>query len=262
MQRQLESPHQPFNELQQVVVAGPPSARLALVDTGPRDGPPLLFIHGVGGYHAQWSAQLPAFAARYRCLMPSLRGHGPSETTAGPYTMKRLSDDITQLLALRGIQGPVDIVAHSYGGLLALDLALYHPALVRKLALIALAEEMNFGRLFRLVATLPMPTGLLDILRRRFLADRFYATVRVMQAIMRQAVLPWQGWATLEQVAQPVLLLAGQFDVVAPPHTVRQLVHRFPRGQWTVIRNARHKVQLQRPAAVNERIQTFLDEAL
>ncbi|MBA3945835.1 MAG: alpha/beta hydrolase [Herpetosiphonaceae bacterium] len=260
MPRQREAPQRPVDELQQVVVTGPPAARLALVDAGPHDGPPLLFIHGVGGYHAQWSAQLPAFAAHYRCLTPSLRGHGPSETTGGPYTMERLTNDITQLLALRGIGGPVDIIAHSYGGLLALDLALQRPALVRKLVLIAIAEEMNFGTFFRLVATWPMPTGILDMLRRRFLADRFYATVRVMQAIMREAVLPWQGWATLEQVAQPVLLLAGQFDVVASPQAVRPLAHRFPCGQLAVIRNARHKVQLQRPAAVNERIKTFLDE--
>lgn len=244
--------------LQHIAVAGPPPARLAFIDAGRADAPPILFIHGVGGLHEQWSAQLPAFVGTHRCLVPTLRGHSPSEATKGPYSMAQLRGDLEQFLDGRCITQPVDIVAHSYGGLIGLDLALCHPERVRKLVLIGLAEYMNFGAFFRMIATFPAPNTLLDWGRRLFLSDRFHASVATLRAVMREAILPWEGWQALPHLPQPVLLLAGQYDVVAPPPAIRNLARRFPHARTGVIRNARHKVQLQQPEAVNRKIAAFL----
>ncbi len=245
-------------EPQYLAVSGPPPTRLAFVDVGPRDAPPVLLIHGVGGWHGQWAAQLDALAGRFRCIAPTLPGHLPSEVGAGPWTLARLGGDLQQLLQARGVAGPVAIVSHSYGGIVALNLALHQPELVSRLVVLGLAEQMNFGTLFRAVALLPLPNGPLDLARRLWFADRFHAPVRVLRGIMREAVLPWKGWAALRAIRTPTLLLAGQYDVVAPPYMVRPLATRLPNAQCAVITGARHKLHLQQPEQVNRLITNFL----
>lgn len=259
-QQPLTPPEQSTTSLHHVAIPGPPAVRLAFADVGPFDAPPIVLIHGVGGMHEQWANQIPALATHFRCLAPSLRGHGASETTPGPYSMERLRDDLLQLVELRGITRPLSLLAHSYGGLLALDFALAYPARIHKLVLLGLAEYMNFGKMFRMIATLPAPNGLLDLARRLLLADRFYARVHVLRAVMREAILPWQGWPILDRIAQPILLLGGQYDVVAPPPAMRALARRFPHARHLTIRGARHKIQIQQPDAVNRQIMDFLDE--
>ena len=240
-----------------LAVPGPPPLRLAYAETGAVGAPPVLFIHGIGGWHDQWRAQLPPLAAHFHCLAPSLRGHGPSEVTAGPFDLARFCDDLEQFLAARAIAGPVHVVAHSYGGIVGLELARRYPILVNKLVIMGLAEHMNFGAFFRIMTHFPVPHALLDVFRRLLFGTRLFAPVAVLRGMMRQGLLPWQGWHELHKLPNPVLLLAGQYDVVATPFAVRAFAQRFSHAHAVVVRDVRHKVQLQNAEVVNRRIMAF-----
>jgi esterase len=99
-------------------------------------GEPLLLVHGSLSDYREWEKQLPVFAGAHRAIAVSLRHCYPErwDGTGGDFTVGRDAKDLASFIARRGL-GPVDLVAHSRGGVVALQLALHHPDLVRSLVL-------------------------------------------------------------------------------------------------------------------------------
>ena len=97
--------------------------RLAYDDVGRRDGVPLVFIHGWTANRHRWDDQLGHLAGRYRVISLDLRGHGDSDFTPAPYTIRGLAREVLGLLDGLGVYRLVP-VGHSMGGMIALTLAL------------------------------------------------------------------------------------------------------------------------------------------
>lgn len=106
-----------------------------LVREGPAaragDGTPLLLLHGAPETSSCWRDLLPRLAAGRRVLAPDLPGLGGS-TYPGPYDVPSLVTQVAALLEAEGL-GPVDVVGHDWGGVIALGLAGLRPDLVRRL---------------------------------------------------------------------------------------------------------------------------------
>jgi pimeloyl-ACP methyl ester carboxylesterase len=105
---------------------------------GPPDGPPLVLLHGLGGSRSNWALLAPELARTRRVLVVDLPGHGrssalPAAPGLGPY-----ADRVAKLLEDEGL-APVDVVGHSFGGLVGIRLAVRRPELVRGLVLAAAA---------------------------------------------------------------------------------------------------------------------------
>ncbi|MBV9788022.1 MAG: alpha/beta fold hydrolase [Chloroflexi bacterium] len=245
-----------------VALPGPPPLTMSVLDTAAtRDSrPTLLCIHGVGGVKEQWLPQLSYFAQGHRVIAPDMRGHGATPATAGPYSMQRITDDLRQLIDARQVRTPLALLAHSYGGVIALELARSHPELVSQIVLIGVAARFNYGLLFKLATMAPVPGWLLEWGRQRFFSRRFHAPAPVMRSLMAQALLPWRGWEQLAEIQQPVLAIAGKLDVVAPPQAVAKMVRELPNARLRVVLRVKHKIHLQRPNATNRIIQRFLEE--
>ncbi|HEY0735236.1 MAG TPA: alpha/beta hydrolase [Herpetosiphonaceae bacterium] len=245
-----------------VALPGPPPLTMSVLDTAAPHDPrsTLLCIHGVGGAKEQWLPQIGFFAQQYRVIAPDLRGHGATAVTKGPYSMQRIIDDLRQLIDAQQVRTPLALLSHSYGGVIAMELARSYPELVSQIVLIGVAARFNYGLLFKLATMAPVPGGLLEWGRRRFFARRFHAPAPVMRSLMAQALLPWRGWEQLAQIRQPVLAIAGKLDVVAPPQAVARLVRELPNARMQVVLRVKHKIHLQRPTATNRIIQRFLEE--
>lgn len=104
-------------------------------------GPQLVMCHGlVFGSIATWYFTAAAkLAARFEVILYDQRGHGKSELTPTGYDLDTLVCDLEGLLEhFRSAEsaGPVALVGHSYGALVALNCALKHPSQVSKLVLI------------------------------------------------------------------------------------------------------------------------------
>lgn len=109
-------------------------------------GRPVLCLHSSSGTHAQWRALVERLAPAHQLLMPDLLGHGRS-----PAWPERAPDDLridaeAALACADGVREPLDLVAHSYGAALALQIAIDHPERVRSLTLY---EPVAFGLLRR-----------------------------------------------------------------------------------------------------------------
>jgi len=98
---------------------------LDVVDTGPRDGPVLVFLHGFPDSHRTWRHQIAHLSGRYRCIAPDQRGYRGSSKPAGVenYAPDKLIGDVFQLADALGV-GPFTIVGHDWGGAIAWGVAI------------------------------------------------------------------------------------------------------------------------------------------
>ena len=95
----------------------------------------LVMIHGLATNMAFWYLPYaPVFARRFRVTLFDLRGLGRSEMTPTGYTPENLATDLERLLDHLGI-ARAHLVAHSFGGVVALNLACRDPSRVQSLVL-------------------------------------------------------------------------------------------------------------------------------
>ena len=105
-------------EQQRVTLAN--GIELDVVDTGPRDAPVLIFLHGFPESHRTWRHQIAHLSDRFRCIAPDQRGYRgsskPQEVEA--YTPDKLIGDVFALADALGV-GNFTIVGHDWGGAIA-----------------------------------------------------------------------------------------------------------------------------------------------
>jgi pimeloyl-ACP methyl ester carboxylesterase len=114
------------------------SCRLRYFLGGPEGAPPVVLVHGLGGCAANWVDVAPLLAERYRVLVPELPGHGLSTPLPAVPNLAVFADRLG-ILADRERMLPAAFVGHSLGGVVAVRLALRHPAAVSALVLAATA---------------------------------------------------------------------------------------------------------------------------
>ena len=110
---------------------------LNLAEGGPGDGPPVLLLHGLGQRWQDLYPIVPPLEQDHRVLAVDLRGHGASGRAPAPsgYRYTDYAADVTALLRQTGT-GPVALIGHSLGSLVALGVAAGSPDLVRAVVLL------------------------------------------------------------------------------------------------------------------------------
>ncbi|MCC6792694.1 MAG: alpha/beta fold hydrolase, partial [Thermomicrobiales bacterium] len=102
---------------------------LHVLDVG--TGPPLVLIHGdFNDGPGAWSRQIASLASEHRLLVVDRRGHGASPREPRPYTIAADARDVLDAVDARGIDR-VHLAGHSYGGLVAIEIARQSPGRIR-----------------------------------------------------------------------------------------------------------------------------------
>jgi len=111
--------------MEQVRVTLANGIELDTVDTGPRDAPALIFLHGFPDSHRTWRHQIAHLSSRYRCVAPDQRGYRGSSKPEGAenYTPDKLIGDIFLLADALGIDR-FTIIGHDWGGAIAWGVAI------------------------------------------------------------------------------------------------------------------------------------------
>ena len=245
---------------------------------GPVNGPPLVLIPGLGGDHTAWNPLLPHLAP-FRTLAIDPRDAGRSDPAPAAYAIADMAADIAHVIQAR-IGAPAAIAGFSMGGAIAQELALRHPALVRRLILIATYDagdprgDWIFQQFAILRRTLPRTQYYRVLLpwlytHREFagainpesLVRRFAAAPRVQpqDAYERQAraTVRFRSRDRLAQIACPTLLIFGDDDLFTPLRFARSLEKGIPRARLKLLRGAGHGLLLTQAKDVAAAITSF-----
>lgn len=110
--------------------------KLHYLDWGNEDAPPLLLVHGNRDHCHNWDWVAQELRDEYHIIAPDFRGHGDSEWVFGSgYSQSEYVYDLAQLIHQRSL-APLQIVAHSLGGGVALRYAGVYPEHIKKMVVI------------------------------------------------------------------------------------------------------------------------------
>lgn len=251
--------------------------RLHFADTGPREGPAVLFANSLGTDFRVWDRLLPHLPAGLRIVRYDKRGHGLSECPAAPYRMESLVADAGGLLDHLGIERAV-MVGLSIGGMIAQGLAAERPELLRALVLCDTAAKIGTDEMWdqRIEAIHRGGIGALEeqILTRWF-SRKFRAERQDELAGWRHMLCrtPEDGYvgccyairdtdlvASTTRLRLPVLAVAGDEDGSTPPDLVRETAALIPGSRFEVIRGAGHLPPVEAPAALGALVTEFLED--
>lgn len=226
------------------------------------EGEPLVLLHGgFGGVHL-FGSQVPAFAAGFRVHVPEQRGRGHTPDVDGPISYQLLADDIIAFLE-QTVGEPAHLVGVSDGGIVGLLVAIQRPDLLRKLVTVG----SNFHRDGLLGASMWTDAAPDDeawaMPRQRYAAvspdgaAHFPIVFAKLQRMWLEE--PTLTERDLAQIPVPVLVVAGDDDVIHHAHTVA-LYEALPHGQLAVIPGASHGVFMEKPDLLNRIVLDYLAE--
>jgi pimeloyl-ACP methyl ester carboxylesterase len=222
-------------------------------------GDPLLLLHGGLIDGDSFAQQTPAFAERYRVIVPDRRGHGRTPDVEGPISYDLMADDTIAAMDALGT-GPAHLVGWSDGGNVGLLVAIKRPDLVRRLVTIGSNFSAD-GLTNEAAATFKpdTPTSAVPVMHEMWKVnavdpDRFDAVLEKMQGCWFDYAIPP---ADLARIAAPTLVMVGDDDIAKFEHTI-ELFETIPDAQLAVIPGASHLAPIEKPELVNQLVLDFL----
>lgn len=246
-------------------------------------GPPLLMLHGTGPGASGWSnfrLTAPAFADRYRVIVPDLPRYGRSSKVPirGP-RLTVLSGIMAEFLEAIDVTAP-SIIGNSMGGQVAMKLGIDRPDLVRRLTVIGsppLGPSVmgpSPAEAIRLIEGYYRGSGPSIEKMRQLLSALVYDQSRVTDDIVReryeQSTDPdtikanagpmWEKESLegqLGRLTAPVLIVWGQDDRAAPLDIALRMVRELPDARLLVFSRCGHWAQVEHAAEFNRVVGSF-----
>jgi pimeloyl-ACP methyl ester carboxylesterase len=234
------------------------------------DGPPLMWLHGLGGIDPALSL-LAELARRHSLFAPLSPGWSDLAELAEIDDVHDLAiyyDDVLDALDL----DQVAVAGHSFGAMLAAELAAHYPRRVSELVLISPLGLWNDAYpvtdLFALTAT-EMPTLLYADPAKAPAAggdgegdvERLVAFAQSMTTVAKfMWPIPERGLARrLGRITARTLILIGEADAFIPPRYAEDFAAAIPAASSKLIPGAGHMVTAEAPEAVAKEIEAFLE---
>ncbi|MCS7059774.1 MAG: alpha/beta hydrolase [Anaerolineae bacterium] len=255
-------------------------------DDGPRDGPPVLLMHGFGAYSFTWRhIRRALLEAGFRVITADQPGYGASDRPRAPvYDTRRQAERMLAVLDALGIHR-AHVVGHSFGGRMGMQIAIIAPQ--RVLSLVAISPEAFattrpgiaqllkipfLGYVIAFYTTLPaLITPFLKAASQRTdwitpeVTAGYSAPMVVKGSVWGQV---WQGRSpkdgaepvphNLARVTAPTLLVWGAGDPIFPVADGRRLVDILPAARLHVIDGVGHLAHEEAPDDVAQALIAFL----
>lgn len=227
-------------------------------------GHPLVLVHGFNADRRQFDCFRPHLGESIRAIACDQRD-SPDSPFDGPYSMADHADDVAQVIA-HLCNGAAHVFGTSYGGAVAMTLAIRHPGRVKTLTLGATAPCFDQFK----APDMAVVAGQGPEAARRFMLEHFFTP----DAIDHDPVLMQAAWDSfcerapesgarrmaamkahdvrerLGDIRAPTLVLQGEFDPVISLDTARRLAGAIPGARFAILPGVRHAVSMEGAAHV------------
>lgn len=246
-------------------------------------GEPVLLLHGSGpgvSAWANWRLSIQSLQSDFRLLAPDLAGFGFSQTPADiVYSRNLWLEQIVAFLDATGVD-KVNVIGNSFGGSMALALAIHHPQRVNRLILmgsVGVPFELTPGldavwgyepsedNMRAIMQVFAYDQALVedDLVRMRYEASK---RAGVQEAFSAMFPAPRQRWveamahpeADIRGIGHKTLLIHGRDDKVIPLSTSLTLQQWIDDSQLHVFGRCGHWTQIEHAAAFAHLVTSFL----
>ncbi|MFZ5942418.1 MAG: alpha/beta fold hydrolase [Bacteroidota bacterium] len=211
-------------------------------------GAPLLLLHGNGGSIEAFRYQIPFFEKHYQVIAVDSRLQGRSGGSPDTLSYDMMAEDFCALLDYLDLDS-VYVLGWSDGGIDGILMALDCPSKVRKLAV----SGAN---------TVPDSSALpyADLLYMKDLVENSKTASAKEKTLNRMMLYqPQIPDEELGRITCPVLVMAGDHDLIKAEHTLR-IFRSIPGAELCIFPGAHHGVCQQYPAVFNETVLRFFEK--
>jgi pimeloyl-ACP methyl ester carboxylesterase len=236
------------------------------------DGEPLVLLHGsFMTIDMNWSALIPELSKIRKVIAVEMQGHGRTADIKRSFSYDALASDVAELIKHLNLDS-AEVLGYSLGGTVAMQLAIQHPDLVKKLILISTVFKYN--------GWLPEVTGMIKTFTpttfdntpliteyKRIAPDtsHWHAFIEKMLKFENQ---PYDlGEDKIKGIKVPVLLIMGDNDGVDLNHTVTMYrsfgggvfgdIAGLPKSQLAIVPATTHVSLMMDPENILGPIKTF-----
>lgn len=243
-------------------------------ESGNKDAPTIVFIHGGGISGWMWAKQVEYFKD-YHCIVPDLPEHGQS-LHEGVMSIPDCALRIADLIERTANDKKAHVIGHSLGGKVAVELLSIRPDLInRAVVASALFRPMPFLSLihkpsvYRFTVWLLKNRTVLDWTVKTFKFPDYYYTenclkdfqnltpdslFQIYDQLYQHLKLP----AGLEKISVPTLIIAGQKEPQAMRQSVSDMAGLLPSGRGILLKGADHTYPWTKFPAFNEIINSWI----
>ncbi|MBT06781.1 MAG: alpha/beta hydrolase [Rhodospirillaceae bacterium] len=259
-----------------------------LVDGNPRihfsklgNGPPIVFLHGIGGNRTNWTAQQLRMSSTYTTIAWDARGYGKSDDYEGPLCFHDFAEDLERLLDFNKIE-KAHMVGLSMGARILMD---FYPTNKERVATLTLCDcffsykkalspekQKEFIELRQrpLLAGKPLselaPT-LIQSLVGPNCSDQ--AQKQLYQSILDihvssylktiEATTKFNATGSLSDISVPVQLIFGEHDKLTPPSVGAFMHSQLPNSNLNIISDSGHLSNIEQPGDFNLVMEKFIE---
>ncbi len=255
-------------------------------DTGPRDAPVLLLLHGFGSSLQTWDIWSSKLEEHYRVIRLDLPGFGlTGPSPVHDYSEQNDVSTLSHFVDKLGLSS-FSLMGHSMGGKMAWGLAALMPERVEALVLMAPDGYPQIKDIGKKPYEMPAIMGVMKfclpkILVRKSiepaffdasvlsesLVDRYYDMLRapgVRAAILDRAnqTIYTDPVPRLKKITAPTLLIWGEADQMIPSSNAKSYSEVLSKSQTVLLPRLGHLLQEEQPEKALEKVVEFLNSTL
>lgn len=212
-------------------------------------GEPLFLLHGNSGSIKDFYQQIPVLAKQFKVIAVDTRGQGKSiDTSKKDFTYTRFAEDVKALADHLGLK-KISIAGWSDGGITGLEFALKYPENCHKVIAIG-ANAFPEGVDERLVSHMKNQLLVLQVQND----PQKFNEKRLVKIMLNE---PHISKKDLTKIKSPVLVIAGDKDVIKQEHT-EMMAKEIPNAELKIYKDATHMIPFEKADELNADVVRFL----
>ena len=244
-------------------------------------GEPLMLVAGLGSDSQSWQPVMEELSRHFLVIAPDNRGTGRSVPQDVETSIRQIADDCIALARHLGFSS-FNLLGHSMGSFVAMDLAVRYPSAIFKLILAStsISNSRRNNALFSdWVSTLESGMDKVQWFRSIFywlFTEQFFENKDTLDAALHYAVdYPYPqsevafrkqvdaitGFDCFQQISNitaKTLIISGQEDILFPPDASASIAQAIPGAIFSIIEHTAHSIHMEQPRVFTDRVLDFL----